>query len=115
MRLRFLPFLMLAIVGVVTFALSGRWLDPWLWAWLLAWSACLAYAVSVMSEDLPRERFPRREKSAGDVALRLIRLVGLAHIMRGALDGGRWHLFPVPASLRVAGLVGMAFSGAMVF
>jgi protein-S-isoprenylcysteine O-methyltransferase Ste14 len=115
MRPRFRPLLMLAVAAVVTFGLSGHWLDPWLWAWLLVWVTYFVYALSSISDDLARERFTPPEKSADRVALHFIRLISLAHIVLGALDGGRWHLFPVPASLRLIGLAGMALFGAMIF
>ncbi|MEO7275881.1 MAG: isoprenylcysteine carboxylmethyltransferase family protein [Vicinamibacterales bacterium] len=112
-RLR--PVLMLVVGALVTFGLSGRWLDPWLWAWLLVWSACFAYAVTSISDGLARERFAPPEQSADRLALHFIRLVSLGHIVIGALDTGRWHLFPVATPLRAVGLAGMAFFGAMVF
>ena len=112
-RLR--PVLVLALAAVMTFGLSGHWLDPWLWAWLLVWTACFAYALTSIGDDLARERFAPPEKSADRMALRFIRVVSLGHIVLGALDGGRWHVFPVATPLRAAGLVGMAFFGVLVF
>ena len=73
-RLR--PVLMLVVAAVVTFGLSGQWLDPWLWAWLLVWSACFAYALGSISDDLARERFAPPEKSADRIALHFIRATG---------------------------------------
>jgi len=115
MPARLRPVLMLVVAAVVTFGLSGKWLDPWLWSWLLIWSAGFAYAISSIGDDLARERYAPPEQSADRVALHFIRLVSLGHIVVGALDTGRWHLFPVPAPLRAAGIVGMAFFGAVVF
>ena len=71
------------------------------------WSAGFAYAVGSISDDLARERFAPPEKSADRIALHFIRLVSLAHIVFGALDTGRWHLFPVATPLRVVSTVGV--------
>jgi len=115
MPLRLRPVLMLIVAALLTMGLSGRWLDPWLWAWLLVWTAGFAYGIGTIGEDLARERFAPPEPGADRVALHFIRLAALAHIVFGALDSGRWHLFPVATALRVAGLAGMATFGALVF
>jgi protein-S-isoprenylcysteine O-methyltransferase Ste14 len=47
--------------------------------------------------------------------LLFIRVVALAQVLLGALDGGRWHLTQVPDSLRVVGLVGMALTVPLIF
>src|SRR4051794_9684071 len=106
MPVRFRPVLMMLVAGALTLGLNGHWLDPWIWSWLLVWSACFAYAIGSIDDDLARERFAPPEQSADRIALHFIRVVALAHIVLGALDSGRWHIFPVPAPLRAAGLVG---------
>jgi len=112
-RLR--PVLMLVVAAGLIFGLSGRWTDPWLWAWLLVWTGGFAYGISTIGDDLARERFAPPEPGADRAALRFIRLTAIGHVVLGALDAGRWHLLPVPTPLRVAGLVGMALFGALVF
>jgi protein-S-isoprenylcysteine O-methyltransferase Ste14 len=112
-RLR--PVLGFVVIGSVMFALNGHWNDPWLWAWLTVWAAVMTYALSAMGEGLARERFAPPDPGADRIALRFIRLIAVAHLALGALDGGRWHLFPVAAPLRLVGLAGMAAFGALVF
>ena len=68
------------------------------------------------SATTSRANGSRRPSQAPTVStLQAIRLTALAHLVLGALDVGRWHLFPVPSSLRVAGLVGCALFGGLVF
>jgi protein-S-isoprenylcysteine O-methyltransferase Ste14 len=68
-----------------------------------------------MDDDLARERFRPPEPGADRLPLRAVRLVALAHLIVGALDAGRFHWSSVPASLRIAGIAGMALSCLLVF
>jgi protein-S-isoprenylcysteine O-methyltransferase Ste14 len=68
-----------------------------------------------LDEDLARERFNPPETSADRVALRVIRIIAMAHLVAGALDTGRLHWTSVAPQLRLAGLVGMACAGFLVF
>jgi protein-S-isoprenylcysteine O-methyltransferase Ste14 len=105
----------MTLVAVLVLALSGQWTDPWLWAYLGVWFSLSTYAVASMGDDLARERFTPPEPGADRLYLRAIRLTAVAHVVLGALDVGRWHLFPVPTSLRAIGLAGCAVFGALVF
>ena len=59
--------------------------------------------------DLPR---PSRRRPAASV---FIRVAALSHLALGALDAGRWHLFPVPTPLRLIGFAGYVIFGALAF
>jgi protein-S-isoprenylcysteine O-methyltransferase Ste14 len=107
----------LAFLGIsaLVLGLSGHWTDPWLLAYLLIWCAFVLYALTSIGEDLVRERFSPPEPGADRIHLLFIRLTALAHLVLGALDVGRWHLFPVPTSLRLAGFAGILVFGALIF
>ena len=105
----------LTLVALLVLGLSGLWTDPWLWAYLGVWFSLAIYAIASIGDDLARERFSPPEPGADVFYLRAIRLTAIAHLVLGALDVGRWHLFPVPSSLRVAGLAGCAVFGGLVF
>jgi protein-S-isoprenylcysteine O-methyltransferase Ste14 len=107
--------LVMAVVATLVLGLSGRWTDPWLLSYLGIWFALAAYAVASIGEDLARERFNPPDPGADRVPLQFIRLTAVGHLVIGALDTGRWHLFPVSPPLRLAGLVGIALFGALVF
>ena len=113
-----LPIWLFATAGLnaLVLALSGGWSNPWVWAYCAVWSATVTYGVLGIDADLARERFDPPTSGADRVALRFIRLLGLAHLVVGALDAGRWHLTaPVPPALRAAALAGMGFSLWVVF
>jgi protein-S-isoprenylcysteine O-methyltransferase Ste14 len=97
------------------FALAGTWRDPWLWAYMIVWSTTTFYAIAGIDDDLARERFRPPVKSADNVALTFVRVFGLALVVVGALDSGRWHLMPVPPALRAVALAGMAIGFTMFF
>lgn len=103
------------VLAVVVFGLAGRWTDAWLWAYVAVFAATGLYATLSLEEDLARERFHPPEPGADREALRIIRLVALAHLVLGALDAGRWHVTSVPAPLRAVGLAGMILGVALVF
>ncbi len=102
------------IVGAGLFALAGTWRDPWLWALVVVFSAVALHALTSIDEDLARERFNPPSQGADRLSLRMIRIIALAHLVVGALDGGRWHWTTVPAPLRVAGIVGFGLSFVLV-
>ena len=117
MRERF-PIWLFATAGLNTLvlALSGGWGNPWLWAYCVVWSATVTYGVLGIDADLARERFNPPTRGADRAALGFIRLLGLTHLVVGALDAGRWHLtVPVPSTIRGAALVGMGISMWVVF
>jgi protein-S-isoprenylcysteine O-methyltransferase Ste14 len=102
-------------IGAVLFTIAGTWRDPWLWAYMAFVAAASLYPTLRLDDDLARERFRPPDQGADARPLRVIRLIALAHLIIGALDGGRWHLTPVPDSLRVLGFVGLAASVLLMF
>jgi protein-S-isoprenylcysteine O-methyltransferase Ste14 len=105
----------MVVVSAAMLALSGHWTDPWLLSFLGVWAALVAGAVAFISDDLARERFAPPEPGADRVPLMFIRFAALSHLVLGVLDAGRWHLLPVPTSLRLIGFVGYAIFGALAF
>jgi protein-S-isoprenylcysteine O-methyltransferase Ste14 len=105
----------MTVLALLVLGLSGRWTDPWLWAYLGVWYALATYAIMSIGDDLARERFTPPDPGADRLYLRAIRVIAVAHLVVGALDVGRWHLFPVPSSLRIVGLAGCAVFGGLVF
>jgi protein-S-isoprenylcysteine O-methyltransferase Ste14 len=103
-----------AIIAVLLFAIAGKRYDPWLWTYMAVVLAVSLYPTLRLDDDLARERFRPPDQGADARPLRAIRLIALAHLVIGALDGGRWHLTPVPDSLRLLGLIGMAASVMLV-
>jgi protein-S-isoprenylcysteine O-methyltransferase Ste14 len=103
------------LLGGAVLAISGRWSDPWLWTYVGVWAVMSGYAMSILDDDLARERFNPPEPGADRLSLRAVRLIAASHLVIGALDYGRWHLTTVPATLRVVGLIGMALSFGLVF
>ena len=106
---------LVAGVAVIVFAVSGQWTDTWLWSYVGSWAALTLYGVLSIDNDLARERFSPPEPGADRVALRAVRLTGLAQLVVGALDVGRWHAAPVPTPLRLFGFAAMIVSTLMVF
>jgi protein-S-isoprenylcysteine O-methyltransferase Ste14 len=102
-------------ISLIVLGLSGKWTDPWLLAYLALWGSLLLYALTSIEEDLAKERFRPAEPGADRLHLLAIRLTAIAHLVLGALDVGRWHLFPVPDPLRAAGLLGVLVFGGLVF
>jgi protein-S-isoprenylcysteine O-methyltransferase Ste14 len=88
--------------------------DTWLALYLLTWSIFGVYAMVSIDDDLARERFRPPEPGADRAPLRAIRLLALAHVVVGTLDAGRWHLAPVPDTLRALALVMMVPSALFV-
>ena len=88
--------------------------DTWLALYLLAWSIFGVYAMVSIDDDLARERFRPPEPGADRAPLRAIRLLALGHVVVGTLDAGRWHLAPVPDTLRALALVMMVPSALFV-
>jgi protein-S-isoprenylcysteine O-methyltransferase Ste14 len=106
---------MVTVVHGVVLGFSGRWTDPWLWTYCEIWTATLSYGLLGIDNDLAQERFNPPGKGADAVALRFVRLTGVAHLVIGALDIGRWHLTPVPDSVRAGALAGMALAMVLIF
>ena|SRR6266540_2864678 len=104
-----------SITAVLLFALSGRWTDPWLWSFVVAWAATTFYGLAGIDDDLARERFRPPAKGADPVALQFVRLFGLAHLVLGALDTGRWHVATVDPALRAFSLAVMVVTFGMFF
>jgi protein-S-isoprenylcysteine O-methyltransferase Ste14 len=103
------------IIGAAIFAAAGTLRDLWLWAYVTVIAAVTLWPVLRISDDLARERFTPPSGGADRQSLRVIRLVALAHVIVGAMDSGRWHLAPVPPSVRAAALAGVALSFLMVY
>ena len=103
------------VVAGIVLVISGRWTDPWMWAYVIVWASVSLYALMSVDEDLARERFHPPESGADYIAVRVIRLIALAHLVVGALDAGRFEWTSIPAPLRAAGLVGMTASALIVF
>lgn len=98
-----------SIVAGLVFLLAGTLRDPWLWAYVGVWAAMAAYAMRGLDDDLAKERFQPPTAGADRIAVGFLRALALAHIVIGSLDAGRWHLTaPLPASVRIGALIGMA-------
>jgi protein-S-isoprenylcysteine O-methyltransferase Ste14 len=110
--LRFL--LIMTVMAAGMFTLAGTWRDPWLWALLGVWGVIGTAAMTCISDDLARERFRPPSPGADRISLRMIRLIALAHIVVGVLDGARFHWSQMPDWLRVVGLIGFALSFALI-
>ena len=92
--------------AATTMALAGQWTSPYLWGFTIGISAIFLYAsVSVLDDDLARERFRPPSAGADAVALRWIRVSAVAAFVMAPLDGGRLHWGPVvPEIIRSFGL-----------
>ena len=111
--LRIVRWLLVSIViGGAVMALAGQWTSPYLWEFTIGISAIFLYAsLTVLDDDLARERFRPPSPGADAVALRWIRISALTALVIAPLDGGRFHWGPVvPAILRSAGL-GLSLGG----
>ena len=105
----------IVFLGLTTIlALLAGGLDTWLALYLVAWSIFGVSAMVSIDDDLARERFRPPEPGADRAPLRAIRLLALAHLVVGTLDAGRWHLAPVPDTLRAIALVLMVPSALFV-
>lgn len=107
-------FLVNFLVAAVVFGLSGRYQDPWLWGFLAAIGIVGLYPALLLDPELAQERFHPPEAGADRLFLRAIRLMAIALIVVSCLDL-RWRLTPVPDSLRLIGIVGVAASFALFF
>jgi protein-S-isoprenylcysteine O-methyltransferase Ste14 len=106
-RSRLIRWLLVSVVvGATTMALAGQWTSPYLWGFTIGISAIFLYAsVSVLDDDLARERFRPPSAGADAVALRWIRVSAVAAFVTAPLDGGRLHWGPVvPEIIRSLGL-----------
>lgn len=107
--------LVVAIIATGVLGFSGRWTDSWLWTYIAVWAAVSFYGVMLLDDDLARERFHPPSVGADPVALRVVRLSAFAHLIVGSLDVGRWHVAPVPPSLRALSLAALAVTALLVF
>ena len=109
-------FLISVSVTTVVFVSAWTWSDPWLWAYAAAWSAMALYAMLSIDEDLARERFSPPNQGADAGWLHVVRVVALAHVVVGSIDGSRWHLIaPVPPVLRAFAIGAMILTLGMFF
>jgi protein-S-isoprenylcysteine O-methyltransferase Ste14 len=107
-------FLVNLLIAAVVFGLSGRYDDPWLWGFLAAIAFVGLYPALLLDPDLAKERFQPPDGGADRLFLRATRLMGIALIVLSCLDL-RWQFTPVPDSLRLLGIVGVAISFALFF
>ena len=107
-------FVILAVLAILVFALAGTWRDPWLWAYLVVFGSVGAVAMLSISADLARERYRPPSSGADRLSLRTIRLIALAHLLVGVLDGTRFQWSAMPPALRIIGLVGFGLSFLLV-
>lgn len=103
------------LFGTALFAAAGSLTDPWLWTYVTVVALITLWPVLTMSDELARERFKPPTGGADRLPLRAIRILALAHALIGAMDSGRWHLAPVPPTLRAIALAGVGVSFAMVY
>jgi protein-S-isoprenylcysteine O-methyltransferase Ste14 len=103
-----------ALFAGLVLGVSGRWTDPFLLAYAAVWSGVALLAVTVVDPAVARERFRKGPAGVDPWSPPLFRVLGLGHLVLGALDVGRFHWTDgVPTLLRVVGLVVMA--GAFAF
>jgi protein-S-isoprenylcysteine O-methyltransferase Ste14 len=103
-----------AIIGIAAAVLLlGNGRDPWLWLYALSIAGVLLWMVGQLDEDLLRERFRPPSAGADPLAVRLIRLVALAHLVVGLADS-RAGWTSVPAPLRAAGVLGFVFCAVLI-
>lgn len=98
------------LIGVTVFsglfAALGDRSDPWLWGYLAVFLVTGLYGIMSIDEDLASERFNPPSASADRLSLRVIRVVGLVHIVAGLLDN-RFKWTVMPTSVRLVGIVGV--------
>jgi protein-S-isoprenylcysteine O-methyltransferase Ste14 len=104
-----------SVITVLLFAAAGKWTDPWLWSFVGLWAATTLYGLLGIDDDLARERFRPPAKGGDPVALLFVRVFGVALLLLGALDTGRWHLAPVGAALRAFSLAAMVVAFGLFF
>jgi protein-S-isoprenylcysteine O-methyltransferase Ste14 len=106
---RVIRFLVLTTaVSAALFGLAGTWRDPWIWAYIGVFTAVGVIAMLSITDELARERYNPPSRGADPGPLHAIRLVAIAHLVVGVLDGARFHWSNVPTSVRAIGLVGFA-------
>ncbi len=101
-------------LAAVLFALAGTARDPWLWSYLAVFAVVGTIAMLNITDDLARERYQPPSSGADARSLLMIRLVALAHLVAGVLDGTRFEWTSVPPPIRVIGLVGFGLSFLLV-
>jgi protein-S-isoprenylcysteine O-methyltransferase Ste14 len=110
MRVRVVGFVA-GMAGAILLLGNGR--DPWLWLYALSFAGVMLWMVGRLDEDLLRERLRPPSAGADPLAVRLIRLVALAHLAIGLVDS-RAGWTSVPAPLRGAGVLGFAFCAVLI-
>ena len=105
----------MSVLAAALFAAAGTLTDRWLWTYVTVVALVTLWPVLTMSDELARERFKPPTGGADRLPLRAIRILALAHALIGAMDSGRWHLAPVPPTLRAIALAGVGVSFAMVY
>ena len=93
--------------------IAGDRTDPWLWAYVAAFALISGVALSLMDEDLARERFTPPDRGADRLSLRAVRLVALAHVIVSLADN-RFGWSSVPAAGRAVGLMGFVAAFAVI-
>ena len=88
--------------------------DRWLVAYCVGWGAFSLVTVLSVGDDLLRERFRPPDFGADKAWLRAIQLIALAHLVIGALDAGRWHIAPLPDSMRGPAVIAMLASASLI-
>jgi protein-S-isoprenylcysteine O-methyltransferase Ste14 len=110
-----LPLAFPAGVGVIIFALAGRWDLPFVWAILGSLAAFYLALAAFADPGMMRERLAPGPGNQD----RLTRLLGggmlVGHWVLAGLDVGRFRWSPVPWQVQVAGVVGYAAALGVLF
>lgn len=101
-----------ALVDGLLFLLAGRWDLPFLWAYAAVVAALLLAFILTVDPGLVGERWRPGPGGADRGGRVLLGFLGLAHVVIGPLDVGRFHWSdPIPVALQAAGLI--VFAAAM--
>jgi protein-S-isoprenylcysteine O-methyltransferase Ste14 len=104
-----------AVVGAIIFASAGTWDLPMVWGVLGVLAALCVATAATADRGLVRERVApgpgNRDRLTRPVAVLML----LAHWVLAGLDAGRFHWSPVPADVRLVGLVGYALAMVVLF
>ena len=100
------------LIGAIVL-IAGNRSDPWLWAYVAAFALISGVALTLMDEDLAKERFSPPDRGADRASLRAVRLVALAHVIVSLADS-RFGWSFVPAAGRAIGLVGFVAAFAVI-
>src|SRR5687768_13517707 len=103
----------MTLMTVTLAALAGG-LDRWMILYCAGWTLYALSAMLSIDPDLIQERLHPPNPGADALPLKAVRLLALSHLVIGALDSGRWHLAPVPGSIRTAALIAMLTSSVVI-